>query len=172
MKHRNVVAFVLGVYSCLLAAVTLGKSHLVIAGLWNPQAHHVRRLELIPFGDFFTTTPWWGSVTNAIANVGLFIPMGMLLAMWWPGRAFRRRVVLTCLNISLLIEVLQYFFALGFTDVDDVILNTFGAWIGCAALDRWQLSKRWVVLATFLISMLLLSLLGFGSREMILAKTS
>ncbi|MDU0479478.1 VanZ family protein [Staphylococcus chromogenes] len=168
MKHRNVVAFVLGVYGCLLAAVTLGKSYLVIAGLWNRSAHHTRRLELVPFGDFFTTTPWWGSITNAIANVGLFVPLGMLFAMLWP--ADRWRVLRTCFGISLCIEVAQYIFALGYSDVDDLILNTAGAWLGTAILERWNLSKRWVILCTLAISLLLLGLLGRDSRDVLLAR--
>ena len=41
---------------------------------------------------------------------------------------------------SLLIEMLQYVFGTGFSELDDLILNTFGVWIG-AVLIRIRMLK-------------------------------
>lgn len=61
-----------------------------------------------------------------IQNVMFFIPFGFLFPWkksWWI-------VVLSALAASVLIEIMQYIFNLGWCEVDDVISNTFGAMIG------------------------------------------
>ena len=66
-----------------------------------------------------------------LANIALFVPYGILLPA-----AFRRlkwwAVSLAAFGTTVLIEVIQPFFGRS-CDVDDIIANTLGAVIGCAA---------------------------------------
>ena len=71
---------------------------------------------------------------NTFGNIGLFVPLGMLLPL--VSRRFQslKRVLLLGLCASLMIETIQ--FVLRFVgspravDIDDVILNTLGAGVG------------------------------------------
>lgn len=68
-------------------------------------------------------------LTQNIANVGAFVPIGLLL-----GCAFERMKWWKALMIgggfSLLIEVLQFAFKRGFAEFDDVFHNVIGCAIG------------------------------------------
>lgn len=65
---------------------------------------------------------------NIYGNIIIFIPTGILLAL------MTRRKWLTSLlvsfSISLMLESMQLFLAMGSFDVDDIILNTSGGLIG------------------------------------------
>lgn len=151
---------VLAPYLLVLALVTVGKPFVEVPFLWHSSAHRVRKLELIPFGDLFTTVPWWGSITNIVFNVALFVPFGMLVAMlvaYQPHPV--RRTVLIAGGVSLGIEVLQFIFRLGFTDIDDVILNVLGAWLGARLVCFHAVSKRMAMLVTGFLTFLVLGLL-------------
>lgn len=66
---------------------------------------------------------------ESIMNVAVFVPVGLLA-----GMAFRRltwkKILLVGLSLSLGIELLQLVFVKGFAEVDDVMHNTLGCWIG------------------------------------------
>ncbi|MCW1927810.1 VanZ family protein [Bhargavaea beijingensis] len=70
---------------------------------------------------------------NIGLNILLFVPFGFLFGA---RRTVRRRIILKAtlagLLLSLGVEAVQYFLGRT-TDVDDVILNTFGALAGCVA---------------------------------------
>ncbi len=69
-------------------------------------------------------------ILNLAGNVIGFIPFGALLPLM--ARSVRRwwKVTLLGLEISALIEVSQLIFKVGCFDVDDMILNTLGAFLG------------------------------------------
>lgn len=82
----------------------------------------------------------WGSVAflNLLANVALFAPLG-LLAPSSSGRFHRLRTVLLLgVSVSLAIEVAQLLIGRS-ADIDDVILNVVGVWVGYGA---WALFRR------------------------------
>ena len=66
-----------------------------------------------------------------IGNVVLFIPLGV--ALKWSGVKDVKKAGLLA---SLLIEVLQFTFALGTFERDDLIHNTFGAVIGAWCVGK------------------------------------
>ncbi|TYS69573.1 VanZ family protein [Sutcliffiella horikoshii] len=72
---------------------------------------------------------WFVSFYNLAANVGLFVPFGVLLAFWT-----RRFLIRTFLPFALIscIEITQLLTNRGSLDVDDLILNVFGFYIGYA----------------------------------------
>ena len=73
-----------------------------------------------------------------LMNVFLFFPLGLTLSNALPRRWHRwGRITLTTLvgyALSAGIEYTQYRYALGMAEVDDVIYNTLGAFIGSASL--------------------------------------
>lgn len=88
----------------------------------------------------FNFTPFWSYraiildgknalLTQNIANVGAFVPIGLLLGCafgrmkWWKALAVGG-------GFSLLIEVLQFVFKRGFAEFDDVFHNVLGCAIG------------------------------------------
>lgn len=152
-------------YFPVIILLTLLKGFFVIGHLWRKDANRVRELQLVPFNDFIHPTSWFGPLFNAVGNVVLFVPLGILA---WQLLRDARRVLLLGLVISLSIEILQYAFALGTTDVDDLLLNVLGTAVGLL-LARWLPWERFwryscVAFATFIY---VLYLLGprLGSEE-------
>lgn len=74
----------------------------------------------------------FADVVQVYLNVMLFVPLGYLLPYVFPWfRAkVRTRPVLVCFLISFITENLQLVFRRGLYDVDDILSNTFGGWIG------------------------------------------
>ncbi len=71
-------------------------------------------------------------IAQVYLNVMLFVPMGYLLPYvfaWFRARA-RIRPVVTCFFLSLATENLQLIFRRGFYDLDDLLSNTLGGFIG------------------------------------------
>ncbi|MCM1022704.1 MAG: VanZ family protein [Prevotella sp.] len=69
-------------------------------------------------------------VENIAGNIILFVPFGVLLPLAF--KVERLTVVYGC-AASVFVEVVQFAFAMGAADIDDVILNTLGAAVGYAA---------------------------------------
>lgn len=97
-----------------------------------------------------------------IGNVVLFIPLGV--ALKWVGI---RDVKKAGLLASLLIEVLQFTFALGTFECDDLIHNTLGAVIGAWCVEKIgggiRLGSQ--MRRAILLSMVLCSMVPFSYRE-------
>ena len=67
-----------------------------------------------------------------LGNIFLFFPLGFFLR-----GLFRRGAwvsIALCAGFSLLMEVFQWVFAIGRSDIDDLLLNTLGATLGVAAI--------------------------------------
>ena len=100
------------------------------------------RLNLLPFhtiGLFLKIVSESGhAFINLVGNVVLLIPCSFLFPLAFPrtAKAFRGSSfwlpLLFVFFLSLAAELLQLFFMCGFTDVDDLILNTLGGSIGAA----------------------------------------
>lgn len=66
-------------------------------------------------------------IINFLGNIIMFIPIGFLIKYLW--NVEDKKVILIGSSISLFIELLQLFLQRG-TDIDDIILNTIGTFIG------------------------------------------
>ncbi|KON73196.1 hypothetical protein M768_09640 [Cellulosimicrobium cellulans F16] len=142
---RAAVALALAVYAAGVVANTVFPIFLdkpVSSAPWN--AH----LALVPLADY--------EVADAVMNVLVFVPLGMLLPLllartsWW-------RAVAAAAAFSLAIEVVQYVTShlLGgghIADVDDLLFNVVGGVLGYAlftllcrvpALDAFLDRFRW-----------------------------
>ena len=80
-------------------------------------------IDLVRRGDWFAFTYLF------VGNIVWFVPFGMYLQYMGKQRTLLRTAVSGFL-FSLLIETLQYVFGTGFSELDDLVLNTLGAWIG------------------------------------------
>lgn len=83
------------------------------------------------------------SFENLVGNIVVFIPFGFLLpyVMKW-GRNFLV-MLLNAFALVLGIEVFQLFSAFGAFDVDDILLNCFGAVLGYMAYHAYETVKKW-----------------------------
>jgi glycopeptide antibiotics resistance protein len=87
---------------------------------------------------------------NIIGNIVLFIPLGILLPFASKRFHSLKRILVFAFCISLSIEVIQFFsrFLGNFrvVDIDDILLNTLGAFIGFRILclcQRRNLTNQW-----------------------------
>ncbi|WHZ58648.1 VanZ family protein [Metabacillus hrfriensis] len=87
-----------------------------------------RGINLIPFAGS-------ASVNNQIDfneiifNVLAFIPFGIYISMLKPNWSFLKKIAVIA-GVSLLFEVLQFIFAIGGSDITDLMGNTLGGIIG------------------------------------------
>ena len=70
-------------------------------------------------------------ISQVYLNVVMFVPMGYLLPYVFDSyHKDKKKTILTCFIISLLIENIQLITKRGFYDVDDIVSNTLGGLIG------------------------------------------
>lgn len=126
------VPFAFGIYGVLLIVLTLLKGYLSLGGMWDMEAHHLRSLDLVLFNGFIGAPIWWGPWTNTFGNIALFIPFGFLLYILLKNRSRFPLLEVTAFAgvTSLVIEIVQFAFAAGYTDVDDLLFNTIGGFLG------------------------------------------
>ncbi|WP_046214386.1 VanZ family protein [Paenibacillus wulumuqiensis] len=91
------------------------------------------RYNLVPFRtviDFATLRV--GSpldrLINLLGNIGVFVPFGLLVP--WIRRVKLRRFLVGFVCCIFVVEVMQMLSRRGTFDIDDIWLNTLGAWIG------------------------------------------
>ncbi|MRG60833.1 hypothetical protein GE115_13300 [Agromyces sp. CFH 90414] len=112
-------------YLVLLAWAVLWKLHLPDPG------GDLRAVKLVPFVP--TADAGASAVREVIANVGLFVPFGLYLGVFAPAWRWWRRAGVFAAS-SLALEVVQFVFGLGISDVTDVVANTAGGLIGTGLL--------------------------------------
>jgi glycopeptide antibiotics resistance protein len=151
---KSLSQVLLAVYSAILGWLILFKFSVHIASALH---YDSRSVNLVPFSSSS------GSSTEIVANVVVFIPFGLLLALNFKQLDLRRSLVVV-LAVSLTAEIVQYIFAIGAADITDVITNTVGGLIGLTAyglgtrfIDQDRLDRFIVpVGSAFLVLVLLL----------------
>ena len=86
---------------------------------------------------------------NLVGNIVLFFPFGILLPLLFKNLRSFRKVLAIIFAISLCLELIQLFAILGNFDVDDVLLNLFGASLG---FGTYILAKELSILLSAQIS--------------------
>jgi glycopeptide antibiotics resistance protein len=69
-------------------------------------------------------------IINIFGNIVAFMPMGLLVPTIFKTERRAINVMLISALASNMIEILQYFFNVGAFDIDDIILNTLGGFLG------------------------------------------
>ncbi len=123
--------WVLVFYLIFLYMITVFRQELNLVRIMT-QTHDISAINHIPFIEL--TKLWgygyiWSFTYNVLGNIIWFMPLGMLLAIKYPQWSKWRIIRLGTL-ISFSIELLQFCFMTGIADVDDLILNTIGTWVG------------------------------------------
>jgi len=94
----------------------------------------IEKINIIPFKIVFET--YYEVVKNQninyflinfLGNIIMFMPIGFLVSILW--KTSTKKAVLIGFACSLCIEIIQLFINRG-TDIDDLILNTFGTFCG------------------------------------------
>ncbi|MBD3903096.1 VanZ family protein [Chryseobacterium sp. Ch-15] len=80
------------------------------------------------------TISWLDIIRIVLGNVVMFVPFGFL-GWFFPQLKNLKNLIITFVSVIVIVEALQYFSRLGVFDVDDVLLNTFGVFIG------WQIKR-------------------------------
>lgn len=97
------------------------------------------RYNFVPFTEIRRYIVHWetigifGVAVNLLGNIVAFMPFGYFMSGLTENRLKTISVVLFSMEFSILVEVIQLVTKLGSCDVDDVILNTLGGWLGCMA---------------------------------------
>jgi glycopeptide antibiotics resistance protein len=100
-------------------------THRIISGSYN----------LIPFktiwdyasGNYHVSKSF--AADNILGNMVVFIPYGLYLQVIQKRKAFAKSLLIVIIT-SIAIEMIQFAFGLGASDIDDVILNCCGGIIG------------------------------------------
>ncbi|WP_102274998.1 VanZ family protein [Cytobacillus massiliigabonensis] len=104
---------------------------LLVLLFFRPNNQTYESINLIPFSTihYYLTgnVEWIVSFYNLAANIGLFIPYGILLLT--KNYSVLKLLLIPILFISF-IEILQFITHRGSLDIDDLILNVFGILIG------------------------------------------
>ncbi|WP_265428184.1 VanZ family protein [Chryseobacterium sp. YIM B08800] len=80
------------------------------------------------------TISWLDIIRIVLGNVVMFVPFGFL-GWVFPQLKNLKSLIITFVSAIVIVEALQYFSRLGVFDVDDVLLNTFGVFLG------WQIKR-------------------------------
>lgn len=141
---RPWVAVTLSAFALVVLALTTLKAFFTIGLLWVPENQRVRSLELLPLENWFTAETWFAPLFDTVGNIALFIPLGMLAAiLLGPVRHRILKIAGMAAVFSLLIELSQFIFELGRTDIDDLMFNTLGgllgAWLATLGGRRWHI---------------------------------
>lgn len=98
----------------------------------NPfSREHFETVNIIPFKtivDFFNNWNIKVFILNIGVNILLFMPMGIFIpSLFKKNIKNLRQFILIIIVISLIVEILQFITFRGSADIDDIILNVFGA---------------------------------------------
>lgn len=144
------------IYVIFLLRITFFKQ-VTLNNLFSAIGASERTISIIPFKSIYdmavSNTSIGRIIENVLGNIVLFIPFGMLFPII--SNKKRKGVLYAAIIFSLLIEITQFLFALGSTDVDDLIFNVLGAYIGYFVSDK--ISRLFKSYTHFLIVMTLIT---------------
>jgi len=141
---REILINIFAIYLVLLISLTLFPVSIIWKGVIREYHSNVNLIPFLDILNYFRHTDFSLAfklkflIKNLVGNVLLLVPVGIFIpTLWVRMRNFKKTVVIGA-SISLIIELMQYLLAyigLGWgrtTDIDDLILNTFGVMIGYA----------------------------------------
>lgn len=157
---RTPVTVSLLAYCGVIVSLTMLKAFFMIGLLWQPEKQRVRGLSLVPLNDLWESSSLFTQLFGYGGNFAFFVPFGVLAYL------LVGRIGITTLlgaGFSLLIEVSQFVFQLGFSDIDDFLFHTLGAFTG-AVIAYWAGPRAqwlWLTLtAVVVIIFVVLVILG------------
>lgn len=155
MKSKKCTLGLLVFYLAALTWIIIFKLQFSVADL-----PHFRNINLIPFADSVIVN---GTIdfSEMIQNLLAFVPYGVLIHVLWEEKPIVKQFF-PIISTSFLFETVQFIFAVGRTDITDMITNSLGGFLGIVlAIGISKLSnKHWVKIinAVSLIGAILLAL--------------
>ncbi len=136
-RERILSVFLYSIFICylLLLIKILFLSRVSLLELFHSQRTLFRSINLIPFHSIMEAVTDSSdmirsfAIGNVVGNIIILIPLGIYL----PLLKKDKRVIVNLLFIfivSIFVEIIQGFLGIGVSDIDDIILNSFGGWIG------------------------------------------
>ncbi|WP_317166320.1 VanZ family protein [Chryseobacterium aquaticum] len=119
-------------YQLIILPYTLFLLYLMFFGMGRYQYDdNIVRMQPIISTIWFIegTISWFEIVKIVLGNVVMFIPFGFL-GWFFPHLQDLKKLLTAFVSAIVIVEALQYFSRLGVFDVDDIILNTFGVYLG------------------------------------------
>lgn len=144
-----------GVYVMLMGQIILFKT-MPFDSLFGERITTLRSVNMIPFrtiGQFLVQGAMDSGqlMENIGGNIIIFIPMGLFVAFTARRWSFWGQIAVV-LGVSLLFEISQYVFALGSSDIDDILLNITGGVLGIGLYlwleNRARTPRKLVVMLT------------------------
>lgn len=139
MKSKKITVGLLIFYLAALSWIIIFKMAFSVMKL-----PHIRSINLIPFGEsvIINGKMDFGEI---IQNLLAFIPFGILICVLWEKKSLLKQFF-PIICTSILFEVIQYVFAVGASDITDVLMNSAGGLlgIGTAVLVEKLSEKHWV----------------------------
>lgn len=123
MKSKKITLILMVFYLIALIWVIIFKLEFSIKEL--PQ---IRNINLIPFNQPAIVNGK-ADISEIILNVLAFIPYGLFIHILMDEKSILKKLLII-LAISFILELIQYIFAIGASDITDIISNTSGGIIG------------------------------------------
>jgi glycopeptide antibiotics resistance protein len=120
---RNTTKIIFAIYSLILIWIVLFKMAFSVEEIRLLQT--TRSVNLIPF--YYDTDAGRIQMREVLLNVIVFIPMGLYLKMFAISTG---KVILYGFCGSFVFEFCQFLFAIGGSDITDIITNTLGTIVG------------------------------------------
>lgn len=139
-KGKVIMGVVFSVYLALLIKVILFKypMDMILTILKSdeisPLSVRIAKSNFIPlktiFRFLFESHSVRISMKNILGNIVAFVPLGFLLSIVFNRLSKFKSIIFSSFILSLILEIIQLLTAIGDFDVDDVLLNVFGALCG------------------------------------------
>ncbi|UUZ82038.1 VanZ family protein [Paenibacillus sp. P26] len=139
LNEREIIktVFLYGVFLCyvLFLFKLLLLSRVSLLDLLNSQRTLERSINLIPFysikeyifSDSATIKNF--AFANVVGNIAIFIPLGTYLSLFKNDKRVKTNLLFIFI-VSLFIEIIQGLLGIGAADIDDIILNGLGGFVG------------------------------------------
>ncbi|WP_312206585.1 VanZ family protein [Epilithonimonas hominis] len=134
--------FVNRYYPVLINIYTVWMLYLLFFASFRYSPTILFEIKTVPFetiNEYSTNVIRWDKIEfikNIFGNIILFIPYGFLGILYPKLNQFKWLFLTFFITINI-IEFSQFYFKRGYADIDDVILNTFGAVIGFLIYKKW-----------------------------------
>lgn len=142
---RRVCAGLFGIYAAVMIWLLFLQRTPSSLEYWDfiQQSYNLRPFATIRMQMAFLQDSWeWKyAVINLVGNIIMFVPLGLLSAIWKAQSKLGRYTLTVGISI-LLVELVQLFTTLGSADIDDWLFNMIGAMFGFAIWKCLCRNKR------------------------------
>lgn len=125
---KRIVFAVFMVYIIILLRLAVFRDDFLSYGLFRHGA--INFVPLTAYIQLFRAHAYFFMIIQFAGNIGWFVPLGFLLPLISARLGTLKPILLLGFSLSFVIELSQLAFGTGVTELDDLILNTFGAAVG------------------------------------------